>query len=222
MATGPTRRQDALGPHASSATFDWPAALLKQCDQLRLDLAEEEELENAIGMLEFHSPISSALIERAGRREFTAPGLDDAAIATLEARLGTRLPRSYRAFLQTTDGLFAGGHLSLLPAADVEWFVTLEPETVAIWEQDKEETTDEQYATYGPEQDCIHMRTRHLRSALQVSTSIDGDVLLLVPDVRFGDEWEAWFFGAKNPGAYRYRSFAEMVEDTLFRWTTDA
>ena len=61
------------------------------------------------------------------------------------------------------------------------------------------------------------MRPRHLRMALQVSTELDGDVLLLVPGVRFGAEWEAWFLGAKNPGAYRYRSFADMFRAVVSR-----
>jgi len=67
-------------------------------------------------------------------------------------------------------------------------------------------------AVYGADQDCVHMRARHLRRALQVSASCDGDVLLLVPAVRFGDEWEAWFLGAKNPGAFRFKSFRALMD----------
>ena len=217
-----SRSLHTLAATEQPADFDWTSALHRFRDNVLLELGDPEEAENAAGMLSYHAPVSAQLIAVAERRECFVPPVDEAALANLEARLGTGLPPSYRRFLATTDGLFAGNRISLLPAADVDWFRRRDPHAVSVWMQNTDdEADDEQYATYGPDQDCIHMRPRHLASALQVSTSLDGDVLLLVSDVRFGEEWEAWFLGAKNPGAFRYRSFAEMIQETLFKWVED-
>ncbi len=207
-------RQDV----APQAGVDWPAVLADFCTRKQKKLSDPTLADDLAGLLDHRRPVSRGLQERARRGEFTAPGLDARALLALETRLGLRLPPSYRAFLVATDGLYAGSGPSLLPAADVDWMHHLDPAAVESWIANiGHEATDAQYALYGSAQDCIHMRTRHLRRALQVSTERDGDVLLLIPGVRFGAEWEAWFLGAKNPGAYRYRSFDEMFRAVLLR-----
>ena len=51
-----------------------------------------------------------------------------------------------------------------------------------------------------------------MKSCLKISSDIDGYVYLLNPEVRSdNDEWEAWSFGAKYPGAVRYRNFEELM-----------
>ena len=65
-------------------------------------------------------------------------GAAEAAIAAAEARLGTRLPPSYRAFLAVSDGWtlltpLGGG---LLPTSAIGWLRDLDPATVAIWGAD--------------------------------------------------------------------------------------
>ncbi len=207
------RSRERLEPVAA-ADRDWPGCLAEYSRRRARALADPETARANAGMAEFHLPFSPTLVERAQRLQFTAPGAGEERIAALEARLGQGLPPSYRQFLAATNGLF-GGFVMLLPVEQVDWLSNVEPDLVEIWADVSGEATDEQYARYGPDQDCIFMRSRHLRTALQISTSIDGDVLLLIPDVRFGDEWEAWFLGAKNPGAYRYRSFAELFDELL-------
>lgn len=197
-----------------TAERDWPGYLAEYSRRRARALADPETARATAEIAEFHLPFSPALVERAQRLQFTAPGAGEERIAALEARLGQGLPPSYRHFLSATDGLF-GGFVMLLPVEQVDWLSNLEPDLIEIWADVGGEATDAQYARYGPDQDCIFMRSRHLRRALQISTSIDGDVLLLIPDVRFGDEWEAWFLGAKNPGAYRYRSFADLFDELL-------
>lgn len=51
---------------------------------------------------------------------------------------------------------------------------------------------------------------------------MDGDVILLNPKTRFGDEWEAWYFSNALPGAKRYQSFADLVQAEIFEREVDA
>ncbi len=163
-------------------------------------------------------PDCKALRARAKKGQpLNGPATEDALVA-LEARIGMALPPSYRDFLQACDGLVVPSFVSLLPAAQVDWLHVLDPDTVSGWTESNgndDLASDEQYDVYGADQDCIHMRTPHLHQALQISSNCDGDVLLLVPAVRFGAEWEAWFLGAKNPGAYRFRSFRALLEQQV-------
>src|SRR4029077_535472 len=54
-------------------------------------------------------------------------GASDAEIAVAEARLGLRLPASYRSFLQMTDGLDG----VYLPVSEIDRFRVREPEWLA-------------------------------------------------------------------------------------------
>ena len=67
---------------------------------------------------------------------------------------------------------------------------------------------------YGETQDSVRFRVEYLESALEISDIGDSAIFLLNPKVLTPDgEWEAWFFGNWLPGANRYRSFAELMED---------
>lgn len=166
--------------------------------------------------LQCGEPTSKALLQRARHGKLLNAACSEDGVAALETRLGVPLPPSYREFLLTSDGLVLPDFVSLLPAAQVDWFRNLDTSNaIAAWNRTTDEASDEDYAVYGEDQDCIHMRPRHLRTALQISMTCDGDVLLLIPDVRFGEEWEAWFFGSKNPGAYRFRSFRDLMEQQV-------
>jgi hypothetical protein len=179
-------------------------------------IKEESIDENALINLEFGFPACPSLLQRALRGQLLNVACSEGQLVALESRLGTKLPPSYREFLQTSNGLAVPNFVSLLPDTLIDWFAKLDQSSaIDAWNHNDIEATEEQYNTYGADQDCIHMRPRHLRTALQISTSIDGDVLLLIPEVRFGEEWEAWFFGSKNPGAYRYRSFRHLIEQCV-------
>ena len=52
-----------------------------------------------------------------------------------------------------------------------------------------------------------------MKTALQISSTLDGWVYLLNPQViDTRNEWEAWDFGTKISGANRYRSLWEMMQ----------
>ncbi len=52
-----------------------------------------------------------------------------------------------------------------------------------------------------------------MNTAWQISSTEDGYVYLLNPlIIDHRNEWEAWDFGSKYPGAYRYRSFWDMMQ----------
>ena len=146
------------------------------------------------------------------------PGAAKAEIEALEKRLGKQLPPSYRSFLAVTNGLvlpFEG--FDLWPVEKVDWFINTEREWAEVWHQDFA-VPDDLYFQYGDNQDCIHFRAEYLKTALQISSTQDGYVLLLNPEVVDEDgEWEAWLFGNKLPGAYRYRLFTDLMVDQVLR-----
>ena len=158
--------------------------------------------------------------EALARGTLTFPGASEEAVAALEARLGTALPASYRAFLAASDGFLQvamdGEDGKIWGCAEVGWFRDQEPEWLAAWEDTGvgvPEAPDALYYVYGPEQDPVHLRRGYLRGCLAISQGIDSSIYLLNPHVRSIDgEWEAWYFANWLPGANRYRSFAEMMQ----------
>jgi hypothetical protein len=74
-----------------------------------------------------------------------------------------------------------------------------------------DEISDEEYYDYSNNQDSCKIREKYLKTALQISDSLEGDVLLLNPKVKFGKEWEAWWFSNAMPGAMRFKSFKELL-----------
>ncbi|MGV0106099.1 Knr4/Smi1-like domain-containing protein [Nostoc sp. DSM 114160] len=140
-------------------------------------------------------------------------GAADDQIASTEARLGVSLPPSYRDFIKTSNGLCSTWKygIKFYSTEEVDWFAARNQEWIDIWTSDIEETPsipNEQYFVYGEEQDCINIRSEYMQTALQISSDCDGYIYLLNPLVITPDgEWEAWDFGNKLPGAFRYRSF---------------
>jgi hypothetical protein len=138
------------------------------------------------------------------------PGAAEASIAATERRLGLKLPPSYRSFLKTTNGFRHAGVKDLFP---VEKVVYVE-ELLGQMPEEELEIPDEQYFVYGPEQDPVTMRYNYLPRSVAVSAySDDGDMYLLNPAVTFGDEWEAWLLSSRLPGANRYKSFWDLMEE---------
>lgn len=162
-------------------------------------------------------PVSPKLERMFADKTLSTKGATAADIAALEKRLKVTLPPSYKAFLAASDGLLVADQVfNFLPAEDVRWFAQDNQDWIDAWGGDHDELDDERYFTYGADQDCVWMRNRYLQTALQASDTSDGDVVLLNPEIKFGDEWEAWLFGNKLPGAIRYRSFAELMEAQVF------
>jgi hypothetical protein len=159
------------------------------------------------------------------------PGAAVADVGALDARLGTRLPPSYRAFLLHSDGAAAQPGIGLTPSgvglldcAQVGWFRDRERSYVDIWSDGELEVTPDglhsgfhglpeaEYLDQARGPDSVAHKTGHVRYALQISSDVDGYTVLLNPLVvdQHG-EWEAWDFGSKLPGAARHRSFAALL-----------
>jgi HEAT repeat protein len=148
------------------------------------------------------------------------PGATEQELAAAEARLGTILPPSYRAFLRVTNGWrmttgFAGG---LRPVEDVGWLADEDPALIETWIMGELglgsppiAITDAEYHVYGERVDQP-FRSEYLRTALAISDRRNGIYLLNPQTVTSDGEWEAWFFAPWVPGADRYRSFWEMME----------
>lgn len=134
-------------------------------------------------------------------------------ISELEERLGEKLPLSYRNFLLASNGFtILNEYCELYGTDQSKWFVEENRDWTECWD-DGNDVEDEQYFQYGEHQDCIWIRGRYMKTALQISSTEDGYVFLLNPQIRdTRNEWEAWDFGNKLPGAYRYRSFWDMVQ----------
>lgn len=166
----------------------------------------------------------------------------EADVAALEGRIGAALPPSYRAFLLTSNGMYAApsfgsvedpawslaAEAGLLTTAQVGWLRDRDPELIDIWLADEYEVPGaEEYVASDGAEVPRHLEVLHMPHLLQVSTCIDGYVTLLNPlVVDAAGEWEAWDFGSKVPGANRFDSFASLlrhrVEETEARATAPA
>lgn len=156
------------------------------------------------------------------------PGATEEEIAQAEARLDTKLPPSYRAFLKVTNGWRQTTPFinRLWSTKDIEWFTVRNQSWLNALrvrsEQDSSELpnsslphasiADEEYFVYGGEQDCSKIRVEYLQTALEISQRGEAAIYLLNPQVVTEGEWEAWFLGDWLPGADRYRSFQEMMQ----------
>lgn len=205
-----SRQPETVAPVMKATDVNWQA-MIDGYRQKPKAYAEEYCAE----YFEVRSPGLEAISERDDI--VSESGATDEAIAAAEKRLGVTLPASYKAFLKTTDGmLMPDTFFDLFPVEEIDWFYTLEQEWVDIWEEGaQEDTPDERHFIYGADQDPCHVHTGFMRHTLQISNTMEGDVLLLNPKVTDGDEWEAWYFGNSHPGAYRYKSFAAMMQSLL-------
>lgn len=173
------------------------------------------------------------------------PPADARMIDDLEARLGTRLPPSYRAFLEHTNGApaiprwgivrtglvqeLADG---LLSVESVAWLREYDP-AMATW-LEAPESDDAEAAWHHPafdareaERDYLYpegggdlvaVKSGHLLYSLAITAIVDGYHTVLNPLVVDADgEWEAWDDGTKLPGALRYASFADLLEADIAR-----
>ena len=173
----------------------------------------------------FLEPWAAAAVQKTGHTPppgplsgLASPGASESELAAVEQRLGTRLPPSYRSFLECTNGLrqpqpfvgAGGGHF--WPAGELDWFRKRNMEWIDAYNHDPYEVPDSLYYVYGEHQDCVHFRAEYLYDCLELSYDGDAAVYLLNPRIIGADgEWEAWFFANWHPGAVRYRSFAEMM-----------
>ncbi|MGK7931770.1 MAG: SMI1/KNR4 family protein [Microcystaceae cyanobacterium] len=193
---------------ASSLT-NWPD-FLREWEQEALEILTSFQLINP-------SNLTIREEEFLLKRKLFSSGATQEQIQLLENRLVRTLPPSYVEFLQTSNGgtiLAMDADDGLLwPTEQVNWFIEQDPQWVEAWVREHNyEVPDHLYLVYGEEQDCVHLRTEYLHTALAISDSQDSAVYLLNPQiVTPSGEWEAWYFNNKLPGAIRYPSFIEMM-----------
>lgn len=143
--------------------------------------------------------------------------LDD--IEAHEDRLGVKLPPSYRSFLGIANGwVYPGNDMDfpgmLRSVERVEWARDGEAGVVEAFAEtsDYPPVADENYFFYGPGQDPIYLRSEYLEHCLLISDETEGGVYLLNRAIQTDDgEWEAWQLNSNLPGAYRSRSFSELI-----------
>ena len=208
------RKSSTSAPPAAAA-FDWAGALAVYEQQHAIACSLE---------IDWIEPGCSALARVKSTGRICNHPARPEEIARLEDRLRLTLPPSYAAFLRHANGmLLPDGVIDLLPAAEVDWLAARHGDWIGAWAMldNGPEVDDERYFTYGCDQESIWFRSRYLETALQVSDVDNGEVILLNPQVRFGEEWEAWYFAHDLPGAARYRSFADLMRSRIFERVLD-
>lgn len=142
-------------------------------------------------------------------------------IRRAEVRLGTRLPVSYRQFLQVTNGWWSTGSRAgpLWPVQEISWFRVLNQAAIDDWltasrlARGPKVAENAEHFVYGEGQRSETFREEYLSTALQVSEMVESCVYLLNPQVATPDgEWEAWYLDPGLPGAIRYRSFWDLMQ----------
>jgi hypothetical protein len=152
------------------------------------------------------------------------PGATEEQILDAESRLRTQFPASYREFLKVTNGwnFMGSSELQFWSTDEIEWFYVRNQHFVdhrPPYSDQRPSVPDEEYFVYDVD---LQRGTRYeyLRSALEISSdSGNGAIHLLIPDVITPEgEWESWLLSAKLPGAYRQKSFYEMMELVIRNW----
>lgn len=167
------------------------------------------------------------------------PGASEADLQRTETRLGVRLPPSYRAFLQVSNGwrLTAkpgdGSNHRLWSCEAIDRFIARHPQWIKSFCNGQDLTplspedslddlddawqpvgiSDEEYYVYGEDQDPTRLRLEYLPTALEISdVGLDSIYLLNPQAVTAAGEWEAWFLADYLGGADRYPCFQALME----------
>ncbi|MCX5192755.1 SMI1/KNR4 family protein [Streptomyces sp. NBC_00249] len=141
-------------------------------------------------------------------------------IEALEARLGARLPPSYRSFLAVTDGWrWAGESVYLLAGTErVGLMRDLTPslrDSLQIWDQEDVEEMDEEEIEAWTEEDEENWTSEQWQRAVQISLEGDQTWLFLDPgDVDDRGEWAAYRYSSwRGEGPDRHASFGELMHE---------
>jgi len=106
-----------------------------------------------------------------------------------------------------------------LPVSEIDWIQKKDKEFIDILEdcvgKDEEYISDADYFVYSNEQRSEMYRFEYLKNAIMISEWTDGSVILLNPNVWYGDDCEAWIYANWYPGAHRFKSFAALIENEL-------
>src|SRR5688572_19945783 len=124
-------------------------------------------------------------------------GISESDIIKHEERLQIKLPPSYKEFLKTSNGFKQLNTYvwDILPLDKINWLKSFDPsfyELYATEHKDSFNASDEEYFVYGENQSSTDFRSKYLIESLAVSSWGDAAIVLLNPNVKFGEEWEAW------------------------------
>ena len=147
----------------------------------------------------------------------------EADIKSAEERLGLTLPPSYRNFLKAANGWwhFDSSIYRVMSTTEITWFRVAQPQWFDTWMEGVEprgepSVPDELYFDYEAASKHPIFRPEYLPDCLQISEVGDSAILLLNPRVvTDAGEWEVWFCATWAAGAYRYRSFRDLVQATI-------
>lgn len=168
--------------------------------------------------LQGNSAISTRIPEWKNRKR---PAAD--LVANLEKKLNLTLPRSYKDFLFVSGGNFQFfNHLSdeelsaFHEIGKVDVYSKLSKKNWQMWKTTYQDVkvSDELYFVYGNDQLAPNFRAEYLDDAIEVGSFYLGtqDFILLNPVVKTSNnEAEAWWLSSKNPGADRYKTFADLM-----------
>lgn len=149
-------------------------------------------------------------------------GATETQIMQTEQRLGRSLPPSYREFLKFSNGWRVLNFTieRLWSTDEVDWFAKKNQRTIDEWLQNSHILVpDSEYFIYDNHQNETAVRVEYLQSCLHISATGDAADLLLNPQVVTDEgEWEAWFFASWLPGARRYQSFWDLMQDAYRRY----
>lgn len=160
-------------------------------------------------------PYSKELEAISKENKIVNKGASDEALLEAQKRLNTKLPNSYIDFLKYSNGLLMPDRfVNLLPIEYVDWFYNLNQEWVDIWLEGADEDEGEEYKDVITG-DPVQFKVYDLKDALQISDTLEDDVLLLNPNKKRDGEWEGWWFSNAHPGAVRYENFYDMLNDYL-------
>lgn len=143
------------------------------------------------------------------------PGASEQVLQELEQRLGRLLPRSYRTFLQLTNGWRRTSPFieHVWPTTDVDYFRARNQDWIDILRETSSPVTPKEHVRYGEDQDTATYRAEYLSETIQLSPVGDAAVYLLNPAVVTPEgEWEAWFLASWLPGAKRHPSFWDLMQ----------
>ncbi|MBA4078759.1 MAG: hypothetical protein C0508_27270 [Cyanobacteria bacterium PR.023] len=128
------------------------------------------------------------------------PGTSLATIEKLEDYLGKRLPPSYRSLLQAADGFAIDNAFfnNLLNTHEVEWFSVANTFWIECYALDMADSFGDLYGM------------------LQISSSIEGVLLLNPARIDESGEWEALLFANFVPGAERFPNLDTLLQHLFF------
>ena len=138
----------------------------------------------------------------------------DVEISELEKRICFELPPSYKQFLKVTNGFKVVNQFfgNLFQVNLVQPLIKFDPDFVDIWTRNDFEVSDETYFNYDETQRTEWIRSNYSKDCIAISDWFDGGIILLNPNIKFSEEFEAWAFANWYPGAVRYKSFWDLIK----------